>query len=85
MIGFVLKLKKNKLLFGLVLFSLVVCFLDLIALVFNIIQISAMRNNAANFTGAMLPINIATITLNVVNLCLVIAYIVYTKIKTLRG
>ena len=38
-------------------FSLIVILFDLMALVFNIIQITAMNKNAASFTGAMLPID----------------------------
>ena len=83
MISKFLKLKKNKLLFSLVIVCAVVALFDVFMIVFNIVQVAAMNKNAASLTGMFLPVNIVAICLNVVSVMLIVAYLIYRKVKKL--
>lgn len=81
MISKLLKLKKNKFLFVIAIVFAVVVLFDIFAVIFNIIQIAAMSSNPVNFTGAMIPINIIAISLNVAFVILIAVYLVLRKTK----
>ncbi len=81
MIGKLLKLKKNKFLFVIAIAFCAVVLFDLFAVVFNLVQILTMKNNAASFTGWMLPVNIIAISLNVAFAIFVVIYLILRKTK----
>lgn len=83
MISKFLKLKKNKLLFSLVIVCFAVALVDVFMIVFNIVQVVAMNKNAANMAGLFLPINIIAICLNAICIMLIVAYLIYRKVKKL--
>lgn len=81
MISKLLKLKKNKLLFSLVLFVAVTVIFDLLMILFNIIQVAVMFGNSASMTGLMMPLNIISICLSGLSILLVVAYLIFNKLK----
>ena len=79
MIGWILKIKKNKVLFSLVIGLVVVAFLDAISIVVNVVQIIKTSSNAASLMGAYLPFNVIVISLNVLAVLAVVGYVILKR------
>lgn len=84
MIGWLLKIKKNKVFFSLVIGLAVVAFLDLIAIIVNVVQMVKTGSNAAALMGAYLPFNIAVISLNALAALAVVGYVVVKRFTRLE-
>ena len=79
MIGWILKIKKNKVLFSLVIGLVVLAFLDAISIVVNVVQIIKTSSNAASLMGAYLPFNVIVISLNVLAVIVVVGYVILKR------
>ena len=79
MIGWLLKIKKNKVFFSLVIGLAVVALLDVISIVVNVVQIVKTGTNAASLMGAYLPFNIIVISLNALAALAVVGYVILKR------
>ena len=84
MISWLLKIKKNKVFFSLVIGLAVVAFLDLIAIIVNVVQMVKTGSNAAALMGAYLPFNIVVISLNALAALAVVGYVVVKRFTRLE-
>ena len=84
MIGWLLKIKKNKVFFSLVIGLAVVALLDLIAIIVNVVQMVKTGSNAAALMGAYLPFNIVVISLNALAALAVVGYVVVKRFTRLE-
>ena len=84
MISWLLKIKKNKVFFSLVIGLAVVALLDLIAIIVNVVQMVKTGSNAAALMGAYLPFNIVVISLNALAALAVVGYVVVKRFTRLE-
>ena len=84
MIGWILKIKKNKVFFSLVIGLVVVALLDVVAVVVDVVQIAKTGVNAASLMGGFLRFNIFVIVLYVLAGVLLVVYVIlkrYSRIE----
>ena len=84
MVSWLLKIKKNKVLFSLVIAVAVVLLFDLIVIAINIAQMIKVGFNAASLMQNFFTFNIIAISINAFMALVVVAYVVlkrYTKLK----
>ena len=81
MIGKLLKLKKNKLLFSLFIVCACVIFFDVFVFVFDLVQVLSMNKNTASFSKMFVPLNIIMICFNVCTILLIVGYLIYRRVK----
>lgn len=84
MISWFFKIKKNKVLFSLVIAVAVVALFDLIAVAINIVQMIKTGSNAASLMQNFFSFNIFVISINAFMVVLIMVYVVlkrYTKLK----
>lgn len=84
MISLFLKIKKNKVLFSLVIALFAVALFDVIAIVINVVQMIKTGSNAASLMGAFLPFNIVVIAINVIAVASVVLYVVLKRFTRLE-
>ena len=84
MVRWLLKIKKNKVLFLLVIAVAVVALFDLVAVAINVVQMIKTGLNAASLMQNFFGFNIFVISVNAFMVVLIIVYVVlkrYTKLK----
>ena len=81
MISLFYKLKRNKLLFALVISLFVILLLDIALIIFDIIEIVKTGSNSAVLVGGFLGFNIFVFAINVVGLIFVAFYLIPRRIK----
>lgn len=84
MISWVLKIKKNKVLFLLVIAAAIVLLFDLVAVAINIAQMIKTGSNAASLMQNFFAFNIVVIAINVFMALVIAVYLIlkrYTKLK----
>ena len=84
MVRWLLKIKKNKVLFSLVIAVAVVALFDLIAVAINVVQMIKTGSNAASLMQNFFGFNIVVISINAFMAVLIMVYVVlkrYTKLK----
>ena len=84
MVRWLLKIKKNKVLFSLVIAVAVVALFDLIAVAINVVQMIKTGANAASLMQNFFGFNIFVISVNTFMVVLIMVYMVlkrYTKLK----
>lgn len=84
MVSWLLKIKKNKVLFSLVIAVAVVVLFDIVALVVNLVQMIKTGSNAASLMQNFFGFNIAVISINAFMVVCVVVYLIlkrYTKLK----
>ena len=84
MISWILKIKKNKVLFALVIAVAAVLLFDLVAVAINIAQMIKTGLNAASLMQNFFAFNIAVIAINAFIALVIAVYLIlkrYTKLK----
>lgn len=81
MISLFYKLKRNKLLFTLVISLLLVFLIDVAAIIFDIVEIVKTGSNSAVLSGGFLGFNIFVFVVNVLGLIFILIYLISRKIK----
>ena len=84
MVRWLLKIKKNKVLFSLVIAVAVVALFDLVAVAINVVQMIKTGANAASLMQNFFGFNIFVISVNVFMVVLIMVYMVlkrFTKLK----
>lgn len=79
MISKLLKLKRNKILFALVMVVVFACLLSLSCVIFDIVQICQTSFNSALLSNSFLGFNIAVMVIDVIVIVICICYIVLRK------
>jgi hypothetical protein len=84
MISWILKIKKNKVLFALVIAVATVLLFDLVAVAINVVQMIKTGSNAASLMQNFFSFNIAVIAINAFMALVIAVYLIlkrYTKLK----
>ena len=84
MISWILKIKKNKVLFALVIAVATVLLFDLVAVAINVVQMIKTGANAASLMQNFFAFNIAVIAINAFMALVIAVYLIlkrYTKLK----
>jgi hypothetical protein len=84
MISWILKIKKNKVLFALVIAVATVLLFDLVAVAINVVQMIKTSSNAASLMQNFFTFNIAVIAINAFMALVIAVYLIlkrYTKLK----
>lgn len=75
------KLKRDVLFLILVVSAFACACFDVAILIFDIIELVAVKSNSANLSGAFLGLNVTAIVLNVLCVAYVICYLILKKKK----